>query len=70
MLMQTNCCGISFLCILAQFSAQGHVLKAIDPSWIQAKQGRPKSRSPINQVPPMQAAKRPKIGRSDMTGEA
>lgn len=61
MLMQTNRCGIPFLCILAQFSAQGHVLKAIDPSWIQAKQGRVKSRSPINQVLPMEAAKRTKL---------
>lgn len=31
MLMQTNCCGISFLCILAQFSAQGLSLKPLTP---------------------------------------
>lgn len=47
MLMQTNHCGIPLLCVLAQCTAQGHVLKAIDPPWIQAKQERVRSRAQL-----------------------
>lgn len=47
MLMWTNHCGIPLLRVLAQCTAQGHVLKAIDPPWTQAKQERVRSRAQL-----------------------